>query len=297
MAAAASPMRVMRSTASLSWTSGCGQSFDDYLAGQRARECRAAPSIGHANSAARADPRPLAPARSGGDCACAAPNCRATWRLPSRRFGAAHHRARAGQARFFRSSTSACSINSIGAIGRTGEASAIIRLGPPGIAPNVAPLARPSPPKQDILQPQAVYGFWKCAADGNDVILFDEDGTVRGRALHLPAPEQGGRSLHRRFLPRCRRPATRCHRAADGDDRAARLRGGARWFAQDRYQDYLYLHGLSVELAEAMAELSPQKDPRRIRLRRRSGARPRRHARAKAIAAAAIPSAIRRVPI
>jgi 5-methyltetrahydrofolate--homocysteine methyltransferase len=26
------------------------------------------------------------------------------------------------------------------------------------------------------------------------------------------------------------------------------------WFHQDRYQDYLYLHGLSVEMAEAMAE-------------------------------------------
>jgi 5-methyltetrahydrofolate--homocysteine methyltransferase len=26
------------------------------------------------------------------------------------------------------------------------------------------------------------------------------------------------------------------------------------WFAADRYQDYLYLHGLGVEIAEAMAE-------------------------------------------
>ena len=26
------------------------------------------------------------------------------------------------------------------------------------------------------------------------------------------------------------------------------------WFGEDRYQDYLYLHGLGVEMAEAMAE-------------------------------------------
>src|SRR5207237_7101489 len=26
------------------------------------------------------------------------------------------------------------------------------------------------------------------------------------------------------------------------------------WFADNRYQDYLYLHGLSVEMAEALAE-------------------------------------------
>src|SRR5262244_2047233 len=27
-----------------------------------------------------------------------------------------------------------------------------------------------------------------------------------------------------------------------------------RWFADNRYQDYLYLHGLGVEMAEALAE-------------------------------------------
>ena len=59
--------------------------------------------------------------------------------------------------------------------------------------------------QQDILVPQAAYGYWKCAAEGNDVILFDEDGKTRADALLLPAPEQGGRPLHRRFLPRRRR--------------------------------------------------------------------------------------------
>jgi len=28
------------------------------------------------------------------------------------------------------------------------------------------------------------------------------------------------------------------------------------WFEENRYQDYLYLHGLSVEMAEAMAEMT-----------------------------------------
>ena len=28
----------------------------------------------------------------------------------------------------------------------------------------------------------------------------------------------------------------------------------ATWFEENRYQDYLYLHGLCVEMAEAMAE-------------------------------------------
>ena len=68
------------------------------------------------------------------------------------------------------------------------------------------------------------------------------------------------------------------------------------WFADNRYQDYLYLHGLSVEMAEALRRIRPQAHPRRVGLRRRGGARPRRDARASVIAAAAIPSAIPPAP-
>ena len=30
--------------------------------------------------------------------------------------------------------------------------------------------------RKEILVPQAAYGYWRCAAEGNDVILFDTDG-------------------------------------------------------------------------------------------------------------------------
>src|SRR5216683_2948283 len=30
--------------------------------------------------------------------------------------------------------------------------------------------------RENILLPQAAYGYWRCAAEGNDVILFDDDG-------------------------------------------------------------------------------------------------------------------------
>ena len=42
--------------------------------------------------------------------------------------------------------------------------------------------------EQDILKPQAVYGYWKCAGQGNDLILFDQDGTTEAGALHPAAP-------------------------------------------------------------------------------------------------------------
>ena len=106
----------------------------------------------------------------------------------------------------------------------------------------------------DILQPQAAYGYWPCAADGNDVILYAED---RKRPLaRFTFPRQnceGGLCIADFFRD-----------ASDGVHDVIGLQVvtiGRRasdvardWFAADRYQDYLYLHGLSVEMAEALAE-------------------------------------------
>jgi len=108
--------------------------------------------------------------------------------------------------------------------------------------------------REEILLPQAAYGYWPCAAEGNDVILFD--------------PE-GGRELTRFSFPRQNKEGGLCiadffRDAADGERDVIALQvvtmgrraseAAREWFAQNRYQDYLYLHGLSVELAEAFAE-------------------------------------------
>ena len=34
----------------------------------------------------------------------------------------------------------------------------------------------------DILRPQAIYGYWKCAGQGNDLVLFEEDGVTETAA-------------------------------------------------------------------------------------------------------------------
>jgi 5-methyltetrahydrofolate--homocysteine methyltransferase len=108
--------------------------------------------------------------------------------------------------------------------------------------------------QDDILKPQAVYGYWKAAGQGNDLIIFDEDGTTELARFALPRqPKDDGECIADFF------------RDVDDEERdviglqvvtvgqkasdTARL-----WFEDNRYQDYLYLHGLSVELAEAMAE-------------------------------------------
>jgi 5-methyltetrahydrofolate--homocysteine methyltransferase len=108
--------------------------------------------------------------------------------------------------------------------------------------------------QQDILVPQAVYGYWKAAADGNDVILFDEDGTTEVARFSLPRqPVENGLCIADFF--RDVNDPERDVIGLQAVTMGSRVSEVAReWFAENRYQDYLYLHGLGVELAEAMAE-------------------------------------------
>src|SRR5205823_5056323 len=46
--------------------------------------------------------------------------------------------------------------------------------------------------QQDIMVPQAVYGYWKCAATGNDVILYAEDGTTELLRFTFPRQNKDG---------------------------------------------------------------------------------------------------------
>ncbi len=108
--------------------------------------------------------------------------------------------------------------------------------------------------REDILLPQAAYGYWRCAAEGNDMILFDEAGRREVARFAFPRQNKAGGLCIADFL-----------RDIDDSERdviglqvvtmGARASEAARqWFAANRYQDYLYLHGLSVEMAEAFAE-------------------------------------------
>ncbi len=109
--------------------------------------------------------------------------------------------------------------------------------------------------KDQILLPQAVYGYWPCVADGDAVVLFDPQDTTREVArFNLPRQaREGGLCIADFFRDKSANErdviglqvVTMGQRASD----VAR-----EWFADNRYQDYLYLHGLGVEMAEALAE-------------------------------------------
>jgi 5-methyltetrahydrofolate--homocysteine methyltransferase len=107
----------------------------------------------------------------------------------------------------------------------------------------------------EILLPQAAYGYWPCAAEENDLVLFDPS-ERKSEVARFALPRQNGEN------GLCIADFVRD--AGDGTPDVIGLQVvtvGQRasevardWFAEDRYQDYLYLHGFGVEMAEAMAE-------------------------------------------
>lgn len=108
--------------------------------------------------------------------------------------------------------------------------------------------------RDTILQPKAAYGYFKCASQGNDLVLFDESGKKETGRFALPRQDKEGGICVADFF-----------RDIDSGERdvlgmqvvtaGQKVADVAReWFANNRYQDYLYLHGLGVEIAEALAE-------------------------------------------
>ncbi len=105
-----------------------------------------------------------------------------------------------------------------------------------------------------ILRPQAIYGYWKAAGQGNDLIVFEQDGQTELCRFALPRqPKEDGECIADFFrdVDDGERDVIGLQVVTVGQKASdtARL-----WFEDNRYQDYLYLHGLSVEVAEAMAE-------------------------------------------
>ncbi|HEX4655733.1 MAG TPA: methionine synthase [Mycobacteriales bacterium] len=111
---------------------------------------------------------------------------------------------------------------------------------------------------EQLLEAAVVYGYYPCVSKADDLIVLNEDGSERMRFT----------------FPRQRRPRFLCladfFRSEDSGEvdvvafqlvtvgsRIAEVTGEL--FAKDAYRDYLELHGLSVQLTEALAELWHQR--------------------------------------
>jgi 5-methyltetrahydrofolate--homocysteine methyltransferase len=99
------------------------------------------------------------------------------------------------------------------------------------------------------------YGYFACNGDGNDLLVYEAPDSDRLAArFSFPRQSKGRRLCIADFfrpLGSGERDLVAFHAVTMGPRVSARA---AELFAADRYTDYLYLHGLGVELAEALAE-------------------------------------------
>jgi len=108
---------------------------------------------------------------------------------------------------------------------------------------------------EGLLAPAVVYGYFPCQSEGNDLIIYEPDGATERTRFTFPRQESG--------LQRCLSDFFASVESGRTDVVAFHLvtmgivasRHSARLFRSDSYKEYLYFHGLSVEAAEALAEL------------------------------------------
>ena len=109
--------------------------------------------------------------------------------------------------------------------------------------------------REKLLQPKAVYGYFPCQAEGDDLIVYDSDGaTVRTRFTFPRQKNDRYLCLADYFAPvdSGRMDVAAFHLVTMG---SVASEHSAKLFSGGNYKDYLYFHGLSVESAEALAEL------------------------------------------
>ena len=105
---------------------------------------------------------------------------------------------------------------------------------------------------EKLIVPKVVYGYYECQSDGNDLIVYDKDQEVRFTFPRQPAGKH--LCLADFFAARDsgKMDVVGFHLVTVGR-RASEY--SHELFKSDSYSDYLYFHGLSVESAEALAEL------------------------------------------
>lgn len=108
--------------------------------------------------------------------------------------------------------------------------------------------------EENLLEPKVVYGYFWANSDGDDLIVYREDGKTEWLRFTFPRqPSEPYRCIADFFRPveSGERDVVAFHLVTMGSRVSERER---ELFASHQYQDYLYLHGLGVEAAEALAE-------------------------------------------
>ena len=109
---------------------------------------------------------------------------------------------------------------------------------------------------ESLLTPRAVYGYFPVGRDGNALRVFDPNGTRELGRFDLPRQRSGNRYCIADFyndLSATGEPTDVLPmQAVTMGEKASEVAQAL--FKADQYSDYLYFHGLAVQMAEAMAE-------------------------------------------
>jgi 5-methyltetrahydrofolate--homocysteine methyltransferase len=107
---------------------------------------------------------------------------------------------------------------------------------------------------EKLLAPEVAYGYFLCNSDGDEVMVYDESGNQEIERFHFPRQPEGNRLCIADYFA----PVHSGRKDVIGMAVVTVGHGASeiskKLFESDRYADYLYFHGLSVETAEALAE-------------------------------------------
>ena len=108
---------------------------------------------------------------------------------------------------------------------------------------------------KNLISPKAVYGYYRCGRNGNSIILFDDKSTNKLSQFNFPRQKSGNNLCIADFYCDLKEnkpidifPMQAVTMGEIASEYSQKL------FKDDRYSDYLLFHGLTVQLAEALAE-------------------------------------------
>lgn len=109
-----------------------------------------------------------------------------------------------------------------------------------------------------ILKPEVVYGYFYCVSEGNDLIILGEDKKTEIERFTFPRQNKpDGLCISDYFLEKGKGIDIVAFHAVTVGQKASEY--SKNLFNENSYVDYLYAHGFSVEVAEALAEWTHKK--------------------------------------
>jgi 5-methyltetrahydrofolate--homocysteine methyltransferase len=109
--------------------------------------------------------------------------------------------------------------------------------------------------RERLLTPRIVYGYFPCQSVGNDLVIYQDDARTERARFTFPRQPAGKRLCLADYFAskESGRVDVVAFQLVTVGRRASEY--AHELFTSDNYADYLYFHGLSVESAEALAEM------------------------------------------